>query len=116
MKILTALQVKLTGGEQALIVAGGTDNFEAYVTFLKGLEYFKRVNKDGCLLARKMAEEAIAMDPNYPRGYRLLATTHWVDVILGISKSPKQSLAKAAQLYKKVITLDPTDAPAHSFI
>jgi len=116
MKILTALQVKLTQGEQSLIAAGGTDNFEAYVRFLKGLEYFKRANKDGCLLARKMAQEAIALDPNYPRGYRLLATTHWVDVILGISTSPRQSLAKAAELYQKVIAMDPSDAPAHAFL
>jgi len=116
MKVIAALQVKLTEGEQALIVAGGTNNFEAYAKFLQGLEYFKRLNKEGNLLARKMAEEAIALDPNYPRGYRLLASTHWIDVRLGISKSPKQSLAKAAELYQKVIAMDPSEAIAHAFL
>ncbi len=116
MKVIAALQVKLTEGEQALIVAGGTKNFEAYARFLKGLEYIKRFNREGNLLGRKMAEEAIALDPNYPRGYRMLATTHYLDVRLGISKSPKQSLARAAELYKKVIDMDPTDAPAHGFL
>ena len=116
MKVIAALQVKLTEGEQALIVAGGTDNFEAYAKFLQGVEYAKRFNKDGNLLARKMAEEAIALDPNYPRGYRLLATSHFLDVIFGISKSPKQSLAKAAELYQKVIILDPSEAVAHAFL
>jgi adenylate cyclase len=115
-KVVAALQVKLTEGEQALIVAGGTTNFEAYAKFLKALEYFKRFNKEGNLLARKMAEEAIALDPNYPRGYRMIASTHWLDVSLGVSKSPKESLAKAAQLYQKVIEMDPTDAVAHSFL
>jgi len=116
MKVIAALQVKLTEGEQALIVAGGTDNFEAYAKFLLGVEYAKRMNKEGTLLARKIAEEAIALDPNYPRGYRLLATTHFIDVQLGISASPGQSLAKAAELYQKVITLDPSDAVAHAFL
>jgi adenylate cyclase len=116
MKVIAALQVKLTEGEQALIVAGGTDNFQAYAKFLQGVEYVKRFNREGNLLARKMAEEAIDLDPNYPRGYRLLATTHWLDVSLGISKSPKQSLAKSAELYQRVIALDPTDAPAHGFL
>jgi len=116
MKVIAALQVKLTEGEQALIVAGGTDNFEAYAKFLQGLEYFKRCNKDGNLVARKMAEETIALDPKYPRGYRLLASTHWIDVRLGISTSPKQSLAKAAQLYQKVIALDPSEAVAYAFL
>ena len=116
MKVIAALQVKLTEGEQALIVAGGTDNFEAYAKFLLGVEYAKRMNKEGTLLARKIAEEAIALDPNYPRGYRLLATTHFMDVQLGISTSPGQSLAKAAELYQKVIDMDPTDAVAHAFL
>jgi len=116
MKVIAALQVKLTEGEQALIVAGGTDNFEAYAKFLQGVEYAKRMNKEGTLLARKIAEEAIALDPNYPRGYRLLATTHFIDVQLGISASPGQSLAKAAELYQKVIDMDPTDAVAHAFL
>jgi TolB-like protein/class 3 adenylate cyclase/Tfp pilus assembly protein PilF len=116
MKVIAALQVRLTEGEQALIVAGGTDNFEAYAKFLQGLEYGKRFNRDGNLLARKMTQEAIALDPNYPRGYRLLATTHFLDVQLGISTSPRKSLAKAAQLYQKVIAMDPTDAVAHGFL
>jgi TolB-like protein/Flp pilus assembly protein TadD len=116
LKVIAALQVKLTEGEQALIVAGRTESFDAYAKFLQGLEYVKRFNREGNLLARKMAEDAIALDPNYPRGYRLLATTHWMDVRLGFSKSPKQDLAKAAELYKKVIALDPTDAPAHAFL
>jgi len=115
-KVVAALQVKLTEGEQALIVAGRTNNFEAYAKFLLGLEYVKRFNREGNLLARKIAEEAIDLDPNYPRGYRLLATTHWLDVRLGISKAPKQSLAEAARLYRKVIAMDPSDAQAHALL
>ena len=116
MKVISALQVTLTEGEQALIVAGGTNNFEAYTKFLQALEYYKRFNKEGNLLARKRAEEAIALDPTYPRGYRMLASTHWMDVSLGISPSPRKSLGKAAQLYQKVIAMDPTDACAHAFL
>jgi adenylate cyclase len=116
LKVIAALQVKLTEGEQALIVAGGTKNFEAYTKFLQGIEQGKRFNKEGNLLARKLAKEAIASDPYYPRGYRLLATTHFLDVRLGISKSPKQSLAKSAQLYRKVIDMDSTEAVAYGFL
>src|SRR4030043_1322951 len=88
-KVVTALQVKLTDGEQALTYAGGTKSFEAYARYLKGVDYVKRINREGNLLARKMAEETIALDPNYPRGYGLLAMTHWLDVRLGFSKDPK---------------------------
>jgi TolB-like protein/class 3 adenylate cyclase/Flp pilus assembly protein TadD len=115
-KVVAALQVKLTEGEQALIVAARTNNFEAYAKFLLGLEYVKGFNREGNLLARKVAEEAIDLDPNYPRGYRLLATTHWLDVRLGISKAPKQSLNEAAKLYRKVIAMHPSDAQAQALL
>ena len=38
MKILMALQVKLVEGEQALVRARGTNNFEAYEKFLQATE------------------------------------------------------------------------------
>jgi adenylate cyclase len=109
-KVIAALQVKLTEGEQALIAAWGTDNFEAYAKFLKGQEYVRRFNREGNLLARKMAEEVIALDPGYPQGYSLLGTTHMMDVWLRLTKSPRRSLAEAVRLYQKVIAMHPSVA------
>jgi adenylate cyclase len=109
-KVIAALQVKLTEGEQALITAWGTDNFEAYAKLLKGTEYGRRFNREGNLLARKMAEEVIALDPGYPQGYSVLGRTHMMDVWLGLSKSPRKSLAEAVRLYQKVIAMYPSDA------
>jgi adenylate cyclase len=107
-KVVAALQVKLTEGEQALIFAGATKNFEAYARYLKGVDYVKRINREGIFLARKMAEEAIALDPNYARAYALLAMTHWLDMRLGLSKDPKQSLTESSRLYQKAIAMDPS--------
>jgi adenylate cyclase len=115
-KVTAALQVKLTEGELALIYARGTDNFEAYAKFLKGVEYIRRCNKESNLLARKMAEEAIALDPGYPRGYKLLGATHVMDVWLGLTKSPQKSLAEADRLLQKVIAMDPSAADAHGLL
>jgi adenylate cyclase len=110
LKVIAALQVKLTEGEQALIAAWGTDNFEAYAKFLKGSEYARRFSGEGNLLARKMAEEVIALDPGYPQGYRLLGTTHMMDVWFGLTKSPRNSLAEAVRLYQKAIAMYPSAA------
>jgi len=103
--VITALQVKLTEGEQARMRAWGTDNFDAYAKLLKGLEYARCFNRESNLLARKMAEEVIALDPGYPRGYSLLGTTHMMDVWLRLTKSPRRSLAEAVRLYQKAIDM-----------
>jgi adenylate cyclase len=115
-KVIAALQVKLTEGEQALITAWGTDNFEAYAKLLKGTEYGRRFNREGNLLARKMAEEVIALDPGYPQGYSLLGRTHMMDVWFGLTKSPRKSLAEAVRLYQTVIAMYPSAAVSRGLL
>ncbi|OEU62408.1 MAG: hypothetical protein BBJ57_03635 [Desulfobacterales bacterium PC51MH44] len=116
MKIITELQVKLTEAEQARLLAKGTDNLEAYLKLLQGREHHYRSNKENNALARDMFQEAIALDPVYPKPYAFLATTHVLDMWLGSSQSPRESLAKAFQLAKKAIALDDAYATAHGLL
>jgi TolB-like protein/Tfp pilus assembly protein PilF len=111
--IITALQVKLTEGEQARATAKGTNNLEAYLKCLQSNEYVHRVNPESNALGKQLAEEAIALDPEYAWAYYNLGRAHQLDVWLGTSKSPKQSMGKAIGLMKKAIVLDDTLAEAH---
>jgi adenylate cyclase len=112
-EIITAMQVKLTEGEQARAAARGTDNLEAYLKCLQANELIRRSNIENAALAKKLAQEAIALDPEYAWAYYLLGRCHAVDVWLGTSTSPKQSLAKAKELFQKAIVLDDNLAEAH---
>ncbi|MGD9040380.1 MAG: adenylate/guanylate cyclase domain-containing protein [Desulfobacteraceae bacterium] len=116
MKILTALQVKLTAGEGAHLYGTGTDNIEAYLKLLQGYEYLRRVNKESNFLARKIAEEAITLDPECGAAYRLLGFTHWLDALLRWGKSPGDSLTSAEKLALKALSIDNSDAGAHSLL
>jgi len=113
-KILTALQVQLTRGEQARVVARGTDNLKAYLKYLQAYEKWIQMNKESNPLARQLAEEAIALDPDYAMAYIILAATHMMDVFLGSSKSPKDSIKQAMELNKKAMALDNLLPNAHS--
>ena len=116
MKILTALQVKLTAGEGAHYYGKGTDNIEAYLKLLQGYEYLRRINKESNFLARKIAEEAITLDPEFGAAYRLLGFTHWLDALLRWGKSPGDSLTSAEILARKALSIDNSDAGAHSLL
>jgi adenylate cyclase len=109
-KILLALQVKLTRGESARVYARNTDNLDAYMKFLRALHHSMRTNQEGTILARKLCEEAIALDPNYADAYRLLAQTHLMDIWFGWGKSTRESFKKAEELAQKSLTLDNTNA------
>jgi len=116
--VIAALQLKLTVGEIANALSKGTDNLQAYLRHMKGLSYFSSsLSVDNNALARQMCEEAIALDPEYVGPYGLLAWTHLIDIHLGVSKSPKKSLMRAAQLAKKALTMsDGSSEGAHNVL
>jgi TolB-like protein/Tfp pilus assembly protein PilF len=116
MKIITAMQVKLTHGEQARLYGIGTNNLKAYLKFLQGRDYFFRMNREDNIRARQMLEEAIALDPGYSAPYSALAHTHIMDFWLRTSKSPKQSLAQASELAQKALTLNEFSSGAYALL
>jgi len=113
-KILTALHVELTHGEQARVWARGTENLQAYLKILQAREKWIQMNKESNALARQLAEESIALDQDYAFAYMILAATHMMDVFLGSSKSPKDSIKQAITLNKKGMALDDSLPNAHS--
>jgi len=114
MKIITALQVKLTEGEMAHAFAKGAKNIDAYIKFLQAINLM--TTKEGVAQAKKLLEEALALDPEYPRLYTALAWTHMNDVWFGTTESPEQSLARAFEVAKKAISLDASNATAFSVL
>jgi adenylate cyclase len=106
MKVLTELQVKLTEGEVARLVAKGTDNIQAYLKYLQAREHWLTQTKEGNALARRLLEEVIALEPEFPAAYNLLGSTHWMESWLQTSDSPKASLERAFELTRKALDLD----------
>ena len=115
MKILISMRVKLTEGEQALRVRPPR-NLEAFLKILQAQEYGQRFNTEGNIMGKQLAEEAIALDPEFAWAYYALASAYMMDVWLGLSKSPKESLEKAVELTQKAISLDPKDSRHYALL
>ncbi len=113
-KIITAMQVKLTKGEEVKAASKGTNSLDAYLKCLQANELINKINPESNALAKQLAQEAIALDPNYPWAYYVLGRSHMMDVWVRASKSPKESIGKARELVQKAIALDNTNADAHS--
>ena len=111
-EVLTALQVKLLEGEQARVWAKGTNNLDAYITFLKAYDIFRSFTKNNLILTREVCQEAITMDPSYAAPYTVIGSSHLVDVWMGWSESPRISIEKAQSAVQKAISLVPlSDLP-----
>jgi TolB-like protein/Flp pilus assembly protein TadD len=116
MKILTALQVKLTIGEEARLHAKGTQNIEAYLKVVQGRDQFYHMNKETNVRARQLFGEAIALDSDFGMAYRFLSLTHLLDVWIQATKSPKESFDRAFEMAEKAIELDDSMADAHAYL
>jgi adenylate cyclase len=116
LKILIAMQVKLTEGDQARLYGKGTDNLEAYLKLLQGRQYIENLNRENNALAQQVLGEALALDPGYGEAYTYLAVTHLLDTVLGLSKYPRNSLVNAIGLAEKAIALDDSEANPYSIL
>jgi adenylate cyclase len=116
MKIMTALEVKLTEGEQARVTGSGTDNLDAYLKVLQVRDLKRHQTAESNHRARRLVVEAIELDPGYAQAYRWLSGTHLVDMWLGSTKSPQESLKTAFKLAKKALSLDDSLGGAHGLL
>jgi TolB-like protein/class 3 adenylate cyclase len=111
-KIVTALSVKLTAGEEVRLTRFPTDNLEAYDHFLRATEYYHRFRKEANVQARQLFERAIELDPRYAAAYALLGWTHWTDWYSQWAPG-SQSLERAFEAAQRAVTLDDSLAEAH---
>jgi adenylate cyclase len=116
LKIIASLQVKLSEGEQANIIAKGTHNLEAYLKVSQAMHQVDLFNKEGNAIAQKLAKEAISLDPDFPMAYLLLSRTHWLEILFGVTKSREKSLKMSLENVQKAISLDDSSAEAQAFL
>jgi adenylate cyclase len=117
LKILATIQVKL-----ALRLSVGSDKFfkgkeglDCYLKITEGFSYNNRFNIGDNNLARRIAEEAIAMCPEVPSAYYLMACVYLVKYWLA-SESPQECIEKAVEMAQKAITLDDSYSHAYSLL
>jgi adenylate cyclase len=113
MKVLTAMRVALTHGEQARAIDKGTNNLDAYLKLLQAFAHMQVANKEKVALARQLVEESLALDPQYVSAYAALSHLNIMEVYVGASKSPKESLDRAEELARKTLSSDDSHMYAH---
>ena len=112
LTVATALQVKLTEGEQALLRYTSTTNVEAWTHFIRGLSHFRTVSADTYRQARASFEQALEHDPDSAQIRAMLACTlaiegrfHWV-------ADRDATLSRAKECADQALERDPDNSDA----
>ena len=116
IKVLTALRVALTDGEIARLQGRGVTNIDAFFKLLEAHTLTQAMNKESSAGARRLAEEALLIEPGSSRAYFLLASTHFIDFWVGPPKSHAESVAEGIAMAQNTIEMDPNNAAAYSLL
>jgi len=113
-EIVTALDVKLMGGESIRLIRRALRNPVALERYYQGEDLLWRSTmKLEFREAQYLFEETIRLEPESPVGYAAGALTYWMEVISGLSDNPSHSLERATELAREAIRLDDVTGYAH---
>ncbi len=109
LKIVFALQVKLSVGVETRLARKTMPNFEAWSYYVRGYGHLMRHTKADIAKASEFFERAAGLAPEYAPVLTGLGWTYWEDAHHGWSESREESLLRAVELAKKAQTLDESD-------
>jgi adenylate cyclase len=109
--IVDQLKVKLLPEERNAIGRAPTDNLEAYAYYLRGRQFLHRRSKSYLLLAKRMFERAVELDPLYARAYAGVADC---DSFLFLHYNAEVSIDGILAMSAKALDLEGGLAEAHA--
>ena len=112
MKVMTGIGITLRGGETAWRSKKGTKNLEAFLKWMQAVAYSQNFNKENAIMIRRLCNEALTLDPDYANAYASIASANIIEVYVGASKSPRESLAQAEKMAVKALELDDSNVGA----
>jgi TolB-like protein/class 3 adenylate cyclase/DNA-binding SARP family transcriptional activator len=110
-EIVSALQVELTDGEQARVWAHGTEDTMAWENVVVATELIHAHHRDGIAKARRLAEQACRLDPEFAAAWAAIGWTHWVEGRWGWANR-RQRFDTAWTLAGRALSIDPDNPDA----
>jgi len=110
-EVVSALQVELTEGDQALLLSRGTEDVEAWKLTFQGQAGVLAHHQDKVRRGREQLQAALERDENYALAWSALALAHWKEAMNeGWSESREQSFALLVEANDRALALEPDNA------
>jgi adenylate cyclase len=112
-KIVQALSVTLSRGEQQRLRRRSTDNVEAYEGWLRAREMLARGTRDSVVQARALHRRAIELDRHFAAPHAGLAFAAIAEYASGWTAEPAQALDEAERWARRAAELDDQEPVSH---
>ena len=114
MKIVTALRIELTEGEQARVSARNIKNIDVHLKAIQANSLWIEGTEKSLIRFGQLAQEIVDAEPESPVGYRMMAWYHRGLGDRGIAR--QEHYKKAFEFAQKALSKDETDAFSHSVL
>ena len=89
------------------------DSIDAWSIYQRGMFHVYRYTQADLAQARKLFEDAIAIDADLGPAYSAIAEAYYYEVVYGFADSPGDNRQRAIEVAQKAVALDRDDAGAH---
>ena len=107
--VASQLRPQIGGSQREQLGKAGTQNAEAYQSYLKGRYHFERFTRDDFRLAAEFFEKATALDGNYAAAYAGLGDVYAFQGYFGYDPGP-EAYRKSRDAARRALELD-SDIP-----
>lgn len=114
--IITALQIKLTDGEQARLWASGTQNFEAWELCFQAAELIDKHVREDTAKALTLLQRAVKIDPDYASAWCKIGWVHWSNARHHWVRDISGACEAAKVVGRRALAIDPNNPEAFSLL
>lgn len=116
LEVVTQLEVELTMGDHARLIAGGTTSVTALESQLLARKVFFKFERESNLRSRQLSTKATELDPSFAWAYAQRGWTHVMDAIYGWSDDRARTLQQAESLARQALSVDPETQFAYTLL
>jgi TolB-like protein/Tfp pilus assembly protein PilF len=115
-RIAETLASNVTRVEEQRALAKRPGNLDAYDLVLRGRAELRRTSRASNRDARQYFERALELEPKYAAAYAGLGLAYYDMVVLGWTEFSDDMLARAEELARKALLIDPENIDAHRLL
>jgi adenylate cyclase len=107
--VVSAIQPKLFQTEIAMATRRRAENLTAYDFFLRAMQQYYPLTREGLAEALRLAHRALELDPRFGSVAALAGNCHMVNVVLGYAVDPQFERNEAVRLIRLALSVDDGD-------